>query len=70
MRYLGRVITFVPSMGTSRCVWKRVLFVALATALLPAARAFDVDTHYVWTFYLAQHVGYTPADVCGAVGGG
>lgn len=36
-----------------------VLAVAFCVLAVPA-RAYDGDTHYAWTYYLAVHVGYTP----------
>jgi hypothetical protein len=37
-----------------------VVFLFSLLVPLAPAQAFDVDTHYVWTYYLALHVGYTP----------
>lgn len=36
-----------------------LVVIALCAAAMPAM-AYDGDTHYAWTYYLAIHVGYTP----------
>ena len=41
-----------------------ITLLVAAAALVPAApapaRAYDVEAHYVWTYYLALHAGFTP----------